>query len=173
MRTNLHFSSLLLLLAACPGAGESPDAAVAFDCGERLGLDVRILGGTYVAIDAATGGAELVQGFQGFRYVYVRARLDVDPGTISAVARLELDGQSPRSQPIGQLAFSVEGSEVVSAPTQLFFNDDPLASLVDHGLTIELRLGDSCAASGATILRYDATCVEGPDGTPICEGGAR
>jgi hypothetical protein len=173
MRTNLHFWSLPLLLAACPGPGETPDAIPAFDCGDRLGLDVRILGGTYVAIDAATDGAELVQGFQGFRYVYARARLDVDPGTISAVARLELDGQSPRSQPIGQLAFSVEGSEVVSAPTQLFFNDDPLASLVDHGLAIELRLGDRCAARGHTVLRYDATCVEGPDGTPICQGRAR
>jgi len=174
MRAQSISRSLALLLAAsCSAPGEAPDALPPLDCGDRLGLEVRILGGSYVAIDAATAGAELVQGFQGFRYVYARARLDADPGTINAVARLELDGQSPRSQPIGQLAFIVDGGGVVSAPTQLFFNDEPLAGLVDHGLAIELRLGDRCVASGHTVLRYDASCVEGPDGTPICKGTAR
>lgn len=162
--------ALVLLLSACPSPSDTPDAIPPYDCGDALVLEVRVPGGTYVAIDDAVDGAELVLGFQGFRYLYARARLPADPGTVAATARIELDGGTPRSQPIGQLAFDPAPDGVVSAPVQLFFNDDPLPGLVDHGVTVELRLGDRCADAGHTVLRYDDSCVEGPDGQPVCEG---
>jgi len=161
-----------VLAAACGDPAGLPDARP-FDCGDRLGLELRIPGGSYVAIAGAADGAELVRGFQGFRYLYARARLDADPGEVDAAARLQLDGGTPRSQPIGQLAFSQDGTSVVSNPVQLFFNDEVLADLIDHGVSVELRLGDQCAVSGHTVLRYDPNCVEGPDGVPICGSTTR
>lgn len=109
-------------------------------------------------------------GFQGFRYLYLRARLDRDPGLLSAAVVVQLDGADPRSQPL-HLAFAPDGGGVRSAPMQVFFNDDPLPSLVDRGVAVQLLLAPRCQAGGHTVLRYDPSCYEGPDGQPVCDGG--
>ena len=147
MRTPLL--AALVVMAACPGPSSTTiDGRDDLDCGDRL-----------------------VLGFQGFRYVYARARLDVDPGAVSAAVRVTLDGGSPRSQPVQPAFGPAAGGGVESVPLQVFFNDDPLPGLIDHGVTLELRLGARCVASGHTVLRYDPSCIEGPDGQPVCDGG--
>lgn len=165
-------SLVALTAAACPGGSSSIDARPDLDCGDRLALAVRAPGGAgYRPIAAAVDGAELVLGFQGFRYVYLRGHLDVDPGDVAAAVRVELDGGSPRSQPV-QAGFGPAATGGFdSAPIQVFFNDDPLPGLIDHGVTLALRLGDRCVAGGHTVLRYDPSCYEGPDGQPVCDGG--
>ncbi|MBZ0235315.1 MAG: hypothetical protein K8M05_23510 [Deltaproteobacteria bacterium] len=163
-------SVLISGLAACPGPEASHDAAdaeVDLDCGDRLRALVRVPGGAYVPLADAGDGGELVLGFQGFRYLYLRAGLDADPGVSSAAVVVQLDGDAVRSQPL-HLTFGPDASGVVSAPMQVFFNDDPLPTLVDRGVALELRLGARCTRAGRTILRYDPTCYEGPDGQPVC-----
>jgi hypothetical protein len=171
MRNSL-LALCLVVASACPGTtSPTVDAPVDLDCGDRLALAVRAPGVGYRPITDAADGAELVLGFQGFRYVYARGWLDVDPGAVSAAVRVTLDGGAPRSQPV-QLAFGpAAGGGVQSVPLQVFFNDDPLPGLIDHGVTLELRLGSRCVASGHTVLRYDPSCIEGPDGQPVCDGG--
>ncbi len=157
-------------LVACPGheaSHDATDAEVDLDCGDRLGALVRVPGGAYVPLAEAGDGGELVLGFQGFRYLYVRAALDADPGVSSAAVVVQLDGDAARSQPL-HLTFGPGATGVVSAPMQIFFNDDPLPTLVDRGVALELRLGSRCLRAGRTILRYDPTCYEGPDGQPVC-----
>jgi len=159
-------------LAGCPGPGPDPDAGdgAALDCGDRLGVDVRVPDHTYQPLAQAGDGVELVLGFQGFRYLYVRARLDIDPGPTSAAAVVQLDGDNPRSQPL-YLTFAPDGGGVVSPATQVYFNDDPLPSLVDRGVSVQLVLSPRCSVGGHTVLRYDPSCYEGPDGQPVCDGG--
>lgn len=162
----------LVAASACPGSTPvTVDARDDLDCGDRLVLAVRTAGLGYRPIAEAGDGAELVLGFQGFRYVYARARLDVDPGVVSAAVRVTLDGGAPRSQPVQLALGPAAGGGVESVPLQVFFNDDPLPGLIDHGVTLELRLGARCVASGHTVLRYDPSCIEGPDGQPVCDGG--
>jgi hypothetical protein len=171
MQTAPLRSVLLLFLAACPGqepAHDATDTAIDLDCGDRLNALVRVSGGAYVPLADAASGSELVLGFQGFRYVYLRAALDVDPGLSTAAVVVQLDGDAVRSQPL-HLTFGPGASGVVSAPMQVFFNDDPLPTLVDRGVAIELRLGSRCIRSGHTYLRYDPSCYEGPDGQPVCD----
>ena len=104
MRNSL-LALCLVVASACPGStAPAVDAPVDVDCGDRLVLTVRAPGVGYRPIADAADGAELVLGFQGFRYVYARGRLDVDPGAVSAAVRVTLDGGAPRSQPV-QLAF--------------------------------------------------------------------
>lgn len=161
------------LLTGCPGGDPAPDATdsvVDVDCGDRLVAEVRAPGGAYRRLADAADGAELVLGFQGFRYVYLRARLDQDPGLTSAAAVVELDGAAARSQPL-HLTFAPDAGGVVSAPMQVFFNDDPLPSLVDRGVGLELWLGARCTTRGHSVLRYDPSCYEGPDGQPVCDPG--
>lgn len=167
--------ALAALLAGCPSTPEAPDATPPIDCSGGLVAELRAPGGDYVPLAAAGDGVELVQGFQGFRYVYLRARLDVDPGDVPASVRIELDGTRPRAQPISQLVFEPDaaGSGYVTGAVQVFFNDDPLPSLVDQACALELSLADDCTDAGTVVLRYDPTCVEGPDGLPICEEAAR
>ncbi len=160
-------------LAACPGGGDTPDAAdgvVDFDCQNRLIVELRGPGGEYRTFPDAASGAELVLGFQGFRYMYLRARLGEDPDLAAAAVVVQLDGDTARSQPL-YLTFAPVADGVVSAPMQIFFNDDPLPSLVDRGVTVMLVLGLRCTTGGHSVLRYDPSCYEGPDGQPVCDGG--
>ncbi len=173
LTTLAHALVLAPLLAACPGDDPAPDAGdavVEVDCGDRLVAEVRVPGGTYQRLSDSGDGAQLVLGFQGFRYVYLRGRLDVDPGLLSAAVVVQLDGDVMRSQPL-HLTFGPEPGGVVSAPMQVFFNDDPLPSLVDRGVALELRLGARCTSAGHTVLRYDPSCYEGPDGQSVCDAG--
>ncbi|MBK7194829.1 MAG: hypothetical protein IPH80_20305 [Myxococcales bacterium] len=168
----LLLASCLVTISACPGPSPTTiDAPDDLDCGDRLTLTVRAPVVGYRPIAEAGDGAELVLGFQGFRYVYVRGRLDADPGVVSAAVRVTLDGGAPRSQPVQPAFGPAAGGGVETVPLQVFFNDDPLPGLIDHGVTLELRLGSRCLASGHTVLRYDPSCIEGPDGQPVCDGG--
>ncbi len=160
----------LIFLSAC-GGGAAVDAGGVGDCGLTASLEVRGPDGEYAAMPPAED-AELVLGFQGFKYVYLRGRADRRPPATSGSVVLELAGQPARSQPFGDLGWTDDGAGgVVTAPLRVFFNDDPLPDLVDHSCTFTLLAGDEtcgAATTGSATLRYDAACYEGPDGSRVC-----
>ena len=171
-RAALFAVSLLALpgLGASCGPGGDKDAGV--DCGALgLTLDVLAPGGSYLPF-ASAAEAELVLGFQGFKYVYLKAHLGARPQPPSGAVIIELDGAARRSQPFGDLGLADDGAGgLVSAPVRVFFNDDPLPMLVNKGVTLTLQVGAAtCAASagGRVTLYYDASCYEGPDGQRVC-----
>lgn len=168
----LMLVALALAASGCPDEpGAGADAGVLADCGVTVVLEVRTPAGDFVAIDDAEPGAELVLGFQGFRYVYTRARFDRDPGALGpATVTVRLAGTAPRSQPLGALAvLPAPGGGHATEAFSVFFNDDPLPSLIDRACGLEIRLaGGACVGGGETTLRYDPDCYEGPDGQRVC-----
>jgi hypothetical protein len=165
--------TLLLLAPACPGGDAAVDAGLG-DCGLEVTLEVRAPDGEYTSIPPAED-AELVLGFQGFRYVYLRGRADRSPPAASGSVVIEVEGSGPRSQPFGDLAWTADGEGGgVTGALRTFFNDDPLPQLVDRRCTFTLIVGDArcgAAASGSAVLRYDPACYEGPDGARVCPDG--
>ena len=115
---------------------------------------------------AAPAEADLVLGFQGFRYVYLRLVLTPPPpDALLASAEITLVGAAPRAQPLGYLR---PGD---LEPQRLFFNDEALPALVDARGALRLHVGQpGCQAdsSGDFVLRYRPDCVEGPDGVRVC-----
>lgn len=166
---------ILALLGGCPEGGDAADAGPPADCDVTLTAEVREPGGTWAPVGQAAG-AELVLGFQGFKYVYVRGRLDRLPADPTGAVLVTLEGEATRSQPLGELALTPDGTGgLVTEPLRVFFNDDPLPTLVDRLCELELRVGEgSCAAAsgGAVELVYDASCYEGADGQRICAADA-
>jgi hypothetical protein len=168
-------SICLVLLVGCGSGPEAVDAGPSLDCGLRLVVEVRGPGGEYGPI-AGAALAELVQGFQGFRYIYVLGRLARRPAVVSGTAIVTLDGEAARSQPLGDLGIAGDGAGAFATdPLRVFFNDDPLPSIVDRGCTVTLRVGDeACGATsgGHVTLAYDPACYEGPDGERVCPDAA-
>lgn len=163
---------LCAALAACGPGGARSDAGV--DCGVPPALAIEVLtpGGAYQPLGAATD-ADLVLGFQGFRYIYVRARLTAALAEPGGAVVVTLDGTGARSQPMGDLGFHSDGAGWVSEPARVFFNNDTLVSLVDHGCGLAVAIGTRCpaTASGRVVLRYDASCYEDPSGQRVCPDG--
>ena len=167
---------LVVVLAGC-GPDHGGGGA---DCGvPTLSLEVRTPGGDYVPVATATD-ADLVLGFQGFRYIYLRGRMSAPPPERGGALISTLEGSAGddagaamRSQPVGDLNFHAEGADWVSDPVRLFFNDDPLPTLVDHGCAVTLESGTRCQASagGRVVLRYDPGCYEDPSGQRVCPDG--
>ena len=158
----------LLVLAACPDDGV-PDAAVE-PCTLTPRLEVRASDGVFAPI-AEAADAELVLGFQGFRYVYLRVRLPEVPPARNGSVLAQLDGDSAFSSPFGGMSFVGDGTEVISVPLQFFFHDQTLPSLVGAGVTFTLTLGDAVcggSAGGHVVLAYDSSCIEGPSGERVC-----
>jgi hypothetical protein len=162
---------MLSMLTGCPSShGAASDAGPIVDCALSVGLEVRRPGGAYAPI-AEGGQAELVLGFQGFKFAYVRARLDRVPPSTVATFEYSLDGDAPRSTRVGGMQLTSEGGGWVSSPEQIFFNDDPLPSLIDRGCAITMIVGDatcSAAQSGHVTLHYQDGCVQAPDGGLTC-----
>jgi hypothetical protein len=139
----------------------------------ELVVEIRGPDGSYGPLGESSD-AELILGFQGFRYVYLRGRVAHEPPSPSGAVRVELEGQPARSQPFGDLGFTDEGDGLVTQPLRVFFNDDPLPSLIDARCELTLYVGGaSCGAhaGGAALLRYDPACYEGPDGARVCPDG--
>ena len=137
-------------------------------CSTRLGASVQTPTGGFVplTLGGAPAEADLVLGFQGFRYVYLRLVLTPPPpDPLLASAEITLAGAAPRAQPLGYLR---PGDR---EPQRLFFNDEALPALVDARGALRLHVGQpGCQAdsSGDFVLRYRPDCVEGPDGIRVC-----
>lgn len=162
-----------LLATACAaalcgcGSAPTPDAGPPPDCAPGVDLEVRGRAG-YERV-AVAAEAELVLGFQGFKYVVARGHAGVLPGTRGGAVVFALDGESARSQPFGDLGFHADGQGAfVTDELRVFFNDDPLPELVDHGVTMHLHLDCGDSSGGHLVLRFDPGCTEGPDGQCVC-----
>ena len=160
--------------AGCPGPAAGPDAGASGDCGLEVELEVLAPSREFVPAAAVTH-AELILGFQGFRYVYLRGRITAPPPIAVATVITQLDGDTARAQSPGQLELTPDGDGGhFSQPLAVFFNDDALPSLVDRGCAFTLRVtepgGGTCWASagGHAILAYDPSCYEGPGGERVC-----
>lgn len=168
--------AFLLLMLALAGCGDdvTPRIDAAVPCELRtVTIEVRAPDRSYRALPA---DAELVLGFQGFRYVYLRVSTEGRPSSDETSALVRLDSGEVVSQ-----SFRVELAEetpghFVGTPQMLFFNDSPLPGLVDSVADLTVRVGDArcnAEARGTFTVRYDPSCYEGPAGDRICpDGGA-
>ena len=165
---------MTIVLVACGVPSAAFDAALG-SCTESVALEVRTTSGEFARAEG-TPKAELVLGFQGFKYVYVRARLDGPMTEPRAEVRVELDGGAVRSQPLGRLRlYETEAADFQTDPIRVFFNDDPLPSLIDRGCGLTLKVEEKdCQAktSAHVVLSYDPGCYEGPDGQRECPDAA-
>jgi hypothetical protein len=176
-----HRIAALLAVAAAAGCrpgGGADDAGAPGTCAFQVALDVQGPLGDYRQVGAA-GDARLVLGFQGFKFVMARGRFDAPPAVQSGAVLVRLDGRALRSQPFGALRLGGDGSGdagtgQVSDPFPVFFNDDPLPTLVDTGLDITLLVGDDrcgARAGGHVTLRYVPGCIQDADGGFVCTDG--
>ncbi|MCC7536192.1 MAG: hypothetical protein IT379_08260 [Deltaproteobacteria bacterium] len=159
---------LSVLLLACGDDAGSPRDGGPQCAAFPVSLQVR---GPDYAYHDIPGDADLVLGFQGFRYIYLRARTSAEPPVMQGSVVAEPEGQSLVSQPV-RFSFSEEDDGVwLSDPVIVFFNDIPLPSLVGQGCRVWMRVGDErCGgeAEGRVVLRYDPRCYEGGMGERIC-----
>ena len=158
--------SCVLVTPGC-GGGTPADAGPPPDCAP--GVDLEVEGPAGYQRIAAASEADLILGFQGFKYVRARGRSGALPGSPAGAVIVKLDDKGVRSQPYGDLGFHADGDAgFLTEALRVFFNDDPLPGLVDHGVTLRLHLDCGDSPGGRVILRYDPNCVEGPDGQRIC-----
>ncbi|MCC6995552.1 MAG: hypothetical protein IT370_13160 [Deltaproteobacteria bacterium] len=160
-----------LLLTGCGDDDPTSADGGPRPCTTSLTASVQTPSGSFLPLTpgAAPTEADLVLGFQGFRYVYLRLVLTPPPpDALLASAEITLAGAAPRAQPLGYLR---PGD---LEPQRLFFNDEALPALVDARATLSLHVGQAgCQAdhSGELVLRYRPDCVEGPDGVRVCGDG--
>jgi len=168
----LLLAASLLATAGCESAppATTPDAGGACSL-TSVSFEVRRPDLSYRATPT---DAELVLGFQGFRYIYVRVRTDGLPMPPFGSVNGKLDTGEPISQ-----SFRVDLTEeapgrFVTEPIMVLFDDLPLAALVDHEADLTVTVGDgTCVADtgGTATLRFDPSCYEGPTGMRICGDG--
>ncbi len=163
---------LVLAFAACGDDDVPPVIDAGSVCELRVAtVEVSTPDRSYGMLPA---DAELILGFQGFRYVYLKVRTDGLPSSTETSALVDL----PSGETVSQ-SFLLELSEdspghFVSMPQMFFFNDNPLPGLIDQPANLTLRVGDArCNAEvrGTFTLRYDPSCYEGPSGDRICPDG--
>jgi hypothetical protein len=172
----LIIAALVAALAStgCPGGEGEPDGGAIADCGVAVALEVLTPDHEFVSAGPDDVPAELILGFQGFRYVYVRGRVASPPPTAAAIVITQLDGDAPRSQSPGRVELTPDGSGAqLTQPLPVYFNDDPVPDLVDRGCALTLVITEpsgTCEASAAghAVLAYDPDCYEDPDGVRVC-----
>lgn len=170
----LVFVACLFATAGCRG---TPPADAAPDAGDdacdltAVSFEVRSPDGSY---HAAPTEAELVLGFQGFRYIYVRVRTDGTPRPLFGSVNGKLDGGEIISQSF-RLDLTPDGpGRYMTEPVMVLFGDWPATALIDHDADLTVTVGDgTCVADtgGTVTLRFDPSCYEGPTGMRICPDG--
>lgn len=167
---------LLATVLAVAGCGSEPPAAPPQDAGGGCDLtDVSFeVRGPDLTFRAPPTDAELVLGFQGFRYVYVRVHTVGTPMPPFGSVTGKLDGGEPISQSFRVDLTSDGPGTWVTEPIMVLFDDLPLSALVDHGADLNVTVGDgTCVADtgGTVMLRFDTSCYEGPTGKRFCGDG--
>lgn len=167
--------ALLLMSLALAGCGDDvvvPGTDAGPACALRaVSVEVRAPDRTYTSLPA---DAELVLGFQGFRYVYLKARTDGRPSSLETSALVTLDSGEVVSQSFLLDLAEESPGRFVGVPQMIFFNDSPLPGIVGHAADLTLHVGDArCSAEtrGTFTLRFDPNCYEGPSGDRICPDG--
>lgn len=162
-------------LLATAGCDETP-APTPADAGGECSLtsvrfDVRNPDRGY---SAPPTDAELVLGFQGFRFIYIRIGTEGLPVPPFGSVNGKVQGGGPISQSF-RLDLAEDGpGRWVTRPIMVLFDDAPLSELVDHRADLTVTVGDgTCVADegGIVTLRFDGSCYEGPTGERICADG--
>lgn len=164
-------------LCAAAGCGSDPpagpsDAGGSSTC-DLTGVTFEVRGPDQT-FHEPPGEAELVLGFQGFRYLYVRVHTQGTPVPPFGSVNGKLDGGEPISQSF-RLDLTSDGPGTwVTEPIMVLFDDVPLSALVDHDADLSVTVGDgTCVADtgGTVTLRFDPSCYEGPTGMRFCGDG--
>jgi hypothetical protein len=162
------------IAAGCSGPSDGPDNGP-LDCGVvQAGLDVLTVEGAYASIDANPRAA-LILGFQGFKMVFLKVRVDRLPPATSGAVVAAVDGEAPFSQSFPELHPHDDGSgALVADPFPLLFNGQTIVELADHGCALTLHVGPSrceAVATGKVTLGYLDGCVADPAGHITCDDG--
>ena len=162
--------ALLLTVAAVAGCPSNPAGPDAQPCGFTLEWGRRAEG---VFTPYGDGdSAELTLGFQGFRYVISAARLvDMAIDELSFHFDVSVDGQTPWTQNGRTTATAAADGSYVDY-LLVFFNDVPIAELVDRTATIHAEVtaaGCTGEDTAAITLVDQEACVEQADGGLSCE----
>ncbi len=166
---------LMAGLLAAAGCGQTP-AAIGSDAGggcdlTAVSFEVRR---PDLGYQAPPTDADLVLGFQGFHYIYIRIHTTGTPVPPFGSANGKLDGGERISQSFRVELTPEAPGRFVTEPLMVLFDDTPLSALAGHDADLNVTVGDgTCVAdTGGTIaLRYDPTCYEGPAGERICTDG--
>jgi hypothetical protein len=161
-----HALIAILFLAGCPGGDGTPDAG-------PCAVEVEWGHGVPPAFTGFRDGdsAELVLGFQGFRYVRSTMRLggDVERGTFWF--DIVVDGQEPYQSSAGTRDLLRSGDDSYAAEVLVFFNDIPMPELLGRSTTVIAHArADGC--DGRHVARVtvvdDEDCIEAADGGLVC-----
>ncbi len=165
--TRLPLLLSLVLLAGCPSNPSAPDAQ---PCSFTLEWGRRADGVFTPFSDGDT--AELTLGFQGFRYVITAARLvDMSIDELDFHFDVAVDGQTPWTQNGRAVAAPAADGSYVDY-LLVFFNDVPIAELIDRTATIHAEVtaaGCTGEVTTAVTLVDQEACVEQADGGLTCE----
>lgn len=179
----LPTSVLALVTAGCSGDdGGSPDATCT--------LDVELGAGGPASFEPVADGddAEVVLGFQGFRMLIFTMRLEGTDDELAEVSGLvSVDDGAIEVAQLPRVVRLREGPDHARYAEELliFFNETPIADIVDRPAEIELVARSGGCVGGTrvmVVLRDDDDCVEYgvsvdagrldggvPDGAVACE----
>lgn len=166
---------LSFVLVGCTG-GE-PSAPV--DSGPPCSVEVewgRMQSGTFVAFhDGDT--AEIVLGFQGFRFIDSVARIR-SARAKSAWFKLQstVEGSAPKATEVGPFEGTIGDDGALYVPNvQLFFNDLPMADLLGkHVSVIVVATVGGCAgrATANNLSLVRGGCMDADGGIASCDAGS-
>lgn len=163
--------SLLPLLAMLGCSEPAPEDSEAHSCSFELdwGSD-----GSSGFVPFQDGDhAEIVMGFQGFRYVQSAMRLSSVSAEVATFSiRIEVDGHEPYSLSDAPAKLSPRSDGALYAERVLvFFNDLPLPQIVGRGALVSTRaVAAGCVGLDAAqvMLVDEQDCLELSDGSLEC-----
>jgi hypothetical protein len=162
-------SFAVALLSGCPEGSGAPDAT---PCDVDIEWGYVTDTGDFIAY-SDDDDAEIVLGFQGFRYINsVVEIIDTTATQATAQFQIDVDGHATYGQPGGPLTTTTSPRGVYVNDLLVFFNDIPMPELVGRTCTIIARAtADGCVGtySARVTLVDDENCTEGPDGGLTCE----
>lgn len=157
------------LLTGCPGGGGAPDAT---PCDVDIEWGHVNDTGDFIAY-SDDDEAEIVLGFQGFRYIdSVIELIDASAGEVTAQFQIDVEGHATYAQPGRLLPTTTSPRGVFVDELLVFFNDIPMPELIGRSCTIIARAtADGCVGTytARVTLVDNENCTEGPDGGLTCE----
>lgn len=157
-------------LAGCPGGAAGPDAG-------PCDLTVEWGHGGAEAFSRFEDGdpAELVLGFQGFRYVRSTMRIPGGAERSTFWFDIAVDGQEPYQSSAGTRDLDHPGDGSAYAEEVLvFFNDIPMPELLGRSARVTAH-GRADGCDGVHLVEVTVVdeddCIEAADGGLICDAG--
>lgn len=144
---------LAIVLSSCSAPEERPMVDAAPVCTSTMQLEWgRMVNGAYTPFrDGDT--AEIVLGFQGFRFIDAIARIrGVQAKEATFTFEATLDGREPMVQDAGSFTTKPSDGALYVHALQLFFNDVPMPELLGQSVTVVVK-GNAAGCSAQTGAR--------------------